>query len=177
MKEKINMNLDEFREYAHEMHKLRNYKYDEHEYSFHLIMVEDMVKKYMHLLPPHIKFTDLLMAAIGHDLIEDCGVTFNDIRRMTNKAVAQLILAVSNVPGEDRVERFFLTAPKIRKSIGAIFLKICDTMANMSHSKNTGSSMYDKYVSEFPIFKYAFYNKSKSIFQIMWDDFEKLFEN
>ena len=168
------MNLEEFRVYANEMHKKRGYKYDEYEYSFHTNMVRKNVKRFAHLLPPHIKEEDMEMAADGHDLIEDCGVTYNDIKRRTNKVVANLILAVSNVPGEDRVERFFLTAPKIRKSIGAMYLKNCDTMANMSHGKRTGNSMFEKYKSEHVIYKYAFYNKSKSIFQEMWDEFDKI---
>jgi len=177
MKEKIKkMTLDEFRVYAHEMHKLRGYKYDEHEYSFHLDMVETNVIRFAHLLPPHIKLVDMQMAATGHDLIEDCGVTYNEILIRTNKVVADLVLAVSDVPAENRMLRFILTAPKILKLIGAIYLKMCDKGANMGHSLRTGSGMYDKYKTEIPFFKYVFFGKTKNIFQPMWDWLEAMVE-
>lgn len=167
------MTVEEFRKFANDKHAERGYTYDGKPYSYHTDMVAANVRRFKHLLPPHIDPIVVEMAADGHDLIEDCGVTFNDIRKLAGKEVARLILAVSDVPGEDRVERFLLTCPKIRRNIAAIYLKLCDTMANMGSGKETGNSMYDKYQKEHPIFRYVYYEKSK-IFQEMWDELDRI---
>lgn len=168
------MTLEEFRKFAADKHAERGYTYDGKPYLVHLEMVAANVRKYSHLLtllPFKVDPVIVEMAAYGHDLIEDCGVTFSDIKKIAGRKVAELILTVSNVPGEDRIERFLLTSPKIRKNIVAIFLKICDTMANMGSGKMTGNSMFEKYKKEHVIFRYVYYDKSK-IFQEMWDEME-----
>lgn len=167
------MTVAEFREYAITMHRESGKLYDGKPYETHLDMVVVNIRKNAHLLPPHIRLSDMEKAGYGHDLIEDCGLTFNDIKAVAGEVVARLILNVSDVPGEDRIERFLLTCPKTRQDLGAIYLKMNDRAANTEYSNKNGSSMSKKYKKEYGFFKYVYEPKSK-IFAEMWNHLDKL---
>jgi hypothetical protein len=83
-----------------------------------------------------------LVASWGHDLIEDCRVSYNDIKNRLGQEAADIIYAVSNEKGKTRSERANEKYYEgIRNTNGAVFVKLCDRIANVQYSK---SRMYEK---------------------------------
>lgn len=64
------------------------------------------------------------------------------------------------------------TLPKIKSNRLAIYLKLCDRIANMVYSKyDSSGSMYDKYVAEWPEFKAHLFREE---FEPMFDYCDRL---
>ena len=128
-------------------------------YMIHLEQVANVVKKYIQIFNEPLDFLHTFAAAFTHDTIEDAQQTFNNVEQATNKEVAKIVLAVTDVHEENRLLRHLMTMGKTVKDYRAIVLKLCDIHANASYSKANGSSMYKKYVKEYeyrkPIFKTA----------------------
>ncbi|MDF0714919.1 phosphohydrolase [Flagellimonas yonaguniensis] len=137
--------LERTKDYAIRKHKSVNQKYGEHDYDFHLNMVFETALKFIHL----IEFDErenVLAACWVHDIIEDARETYNDVKRETNETIAELAYALTNEKGRTRQERANDKYYKgIRETKNASFIKFCDRIANVTHSKNNGSRMFEKY--------------------------------
>lgn len=152
-----------------------NQKYDTRlPYSFHLQAVICQVDRFLttsfseNLRDVH---PNLKIAAAGHDLIEDARMTYNDIKNITNKEVADIIYACTDEKGKNRKERhsqrFF---DELKQNRLAVYVKLCDIMANVLYSKLTNSSMFDKYVEEFSNVKEQLYIVGE--YKALWSSLE-----
>lgn len=134
-------------------HESVNQKYDDHVYSYHLLLALYFGYKYSWLCP---KFNLIKLAIVGHDTIEDTNLTYNDIIKLfhspkdwTSKFIVEIIYAVTNEKGRTRKERANAKYYKgIRKTPGAVFTKLCDRLANSYYSKEQQSSMIKAYQKE-----------------------------
>lgn len=152
----ITQSMNPFREWAIQQHRNTNHLYDKIiPYEYHLHMVAREVDR--HALRKEISDSIremLIDAAYGHDLIEDCRITYNDL--LTNgasKDVAEIIYALTDDKGKNRAERG--NAEHYKKLVqvpGAAFVKFCDRIANVRYSKFVESSMYEKYQKEYESF-------------------------
>jgi len=170
---KGSMNLEEFAAFAAKKHADRGYTYGDKPYSYHTGGVAALVRKYAYLLEDtDVDPEDVEKAAHGHDLYEDCGQTYNDLTKRCGTNAARMILAVSDVPGEDRIEKMYLTLPKVRAAgYGAMLLKLCDRMFN----GNQQGSMKNKYRAEYIIVRYILASKTRFLFGPLWKDLDKMF--
>jgi len=88
-------------------------------------------------------------AGWGHDTIEDTRASYNDVVKHLGQDAADIVYAVTNEKGKNRSER---ANEKYYAGIvarpGAVFVKLCDRIANVQYGKMTGSSMYEKYRKE-----------------------------
>jgi hypothetical protein len=90
-----------------------------------------------------------LVAAWGHDLIEDCRVSYNDVKTHLGQEAADIVYAVTNEKGKNRAERANEKYYQgIRETPGAVFVKLCDRIANVQYSKMTKSRMFEMYSKE-----------------------------
>jgi guanosine-3',5'-bis(diphosphate) 3'-pyrophosphohydrolase len=138
--------------YASNLHADRNLLYDDQPYSVHLTAVYTV-------LEPFFGDNDVVMqAALCHDLLEDTGITYNDLRSQVGAEVADVVYDVTNELGKNRQERAERTYPKIAANPLAVIVKVADRIANMNHSRAKGSSMFRKYCAEYPKFRNALYN-------------------
>ena len=157
--EKEKKEIENFAAFARKAHEDANCLYDGKSYSIHLSDVEEGIDKYETVFLHHKDYYIARKGASGHDLIEDAKLTFNDIKDASNRRVAQVILAVTDVHEENRLLRHLFTMGKTVKDYVAIILKMADIRANGLYSKTHGSSMYKKYLEEYyyrrPIFKKA----------------------
>lgn len=164
-----------------------NQKYDKIlPYSFHLKAVVAQADKY-HLYIPNI-YTDpyarsfaidinkstVIIASAGHDLIEDARMTFNDVLDLvSNKEIADIIYACTEEKGKNREERhsqkFF---DELKQNRLAVYVKLCDIMANVLYSLLSNSSMFKKYQKEFSNLKEQLYIEEE--YEPLWKDLEKL---
>ena len=136
-----------------EQHRKTNHYYDRYlPYEFHLNMVAQVARDYQHLVS-HTVAEIVILAAYGHDLIEDTRVSYNDVREVLGVEVADIIYAVTNEKGKTRKERanekYYAG---IRDTPYAVFVKLCDRIANVQYSKMTKSRMFEMYKKENPDF-------------------------
>ncbi len=149
------MNIAEkSRLYALECHRKKNNLYDGKPYEYHLYMVDDVIEEFIDLIEEEHR-DDVRGGGWTHDTIEDCGETFNDVKKATNEEVAELAYALTNEKGKTRAER---ANPKyykgIRRKARAKFLKLADRIANVRYSKQKEgkAGMFKKYQQENPKF-------------------------
>lgn len=150
-----------------QQHENTNHMYDAYlPYSFHLRMVVQAFNDFKHLLPANLltredscyhnsfETVDETLSAIeyacwGHDLIEDTRVSYNDVSRKLGHNAAEIIYAVTNEKGKNRSERANDKYYEgIRNTPGAVFVKLCDRIANVQYSKMTKSRMFEMYKKE-----------------------------
>jgi (p)ppGpp synthase/HD superfamily hydrolase len=149
-----------------DQHRNTNHFYDTYlPYEFHLRMVNQVAQDFKHLLDdtkdyftgeiydPYNSHTNLrtacLRATWGHDLIEDTRVSYNDVKNHLGQEVADIIYAVTNEKGKTRKERANEKYYEgIRNTKGAVFVKLCDRIANVQYSKMTKSRMFELYKEE-----------------------------
>lgn len=145
--------------YADKKHKSVNQLYDGMCYYFHLLDVVNNAKKFIHLIDESER--ELVLAGCWvHDVIEDTGETYNDVKKVCGEKVADLSYALTNEKGKTREERANDKYYSEMKEVpNAVFIKLCDRMANMNYSKKNGSSMYLKYKKELPSFIEKLYNE------------------
>lgn len=134
--------------WAIEKHKGTNHLYDGKPYEFHLWQVVDVAKMFIHLVREEDREFAYAVCWL-HDTIEDCRVTYNDIRIMFGIEIAESVYALTNEKGRNRKERANEKYYEgIRNANAAVFVKICDRIANVKHSFESGSLMLKKYFDE-----------------------------
>lgn len=152
----MNSNIISF---AIQAHQNTNHLYDGYPYSVHLAMVAMFAQKYIECIPEQDK-NDVLSACWLHDTIEDCRLTYNDIKKVAGERVADIVYAVTNEKGKNRKERandeYYLG---IRSTPWAKYVKLCDRLANVLYSLQNGSSMYAVYQKEHDSFMKALFPK------------------
>lgn len=146
---------DQREQWIFEQHVSTNHMYDTYlPYEFHLRMVHTAAQRHIGLIPDmndgEESFRDsVLLAAFGHDLIEDTRVSYNDVKSQLGYYAANIIYACSNEKGKTRAERANDKYYEgIRNTPGAVFVKLCDRIANVQYSKMTGSRMFEMYSKE-----------------------------
>jgi (p)ppGpp synthase/HD superfamily hydrolase len=150
-----------------DQHKNTNHMYSEYlPYEFHLRMVHQAAVDFKHLLddtkdyftgedyrgPKQGQVTlrqACMVATWGHDLIEDCRVSYNDVKQHLGEEAADIVYALTNDKGKNRKERAGTKYYEgIRSTPGAVFVKLCDRIANVQYSKMTKSRMFEMYKNE-----------------------------
>jgi (p)ppGpp synthase/HD superfamily hydrolase len=91
----------------------------------------------------------IILAAWGHDAIEDTRVSYNDVKEVLGLTAADIVYACTNEKGKNRKERANDKYYEgIRNTPGAVFVKLCDRIANVQYSKMTKSRMFEMYKKE-----------------------------
>lgn len=170
---------NEFSEFCIQRHDIYcNQKYaDSLPYSFHLKMVVSQAYKFKHLFPPkngkNQAWVDIINSCWGHDLIEDARITYGELGSYVNDEVREIIYLCSENRGRTRADRkndqFYNELATNRL---AVFVKLCDVIANVKYSILENSSMFDKAKKEYPHMKEIIYREE---FKEMFDYLEKLF--
>lgn len=131
-------------------------------YSFHLEMVEIQIHEFAEMVLSDPEFVGsekelmviLIISAWAHDAIEDARMTYNDVKKEFGVLVADIVYCCTELRGKNREARhgieFFETLTQNKL---AIFIKLCDIIANTKFGLLTRSSMLPKYSAEFPKLK------------------------
>jgi (p)ppGpp synthase/HD superfamily hydrolase len=151
--------IEKIKEYAIKCHSETGHYYDTHQYSYHLQMVVDVANRFIQLIPE--KWRDIVISACWcHDLIEDCRVTYNDVKASTSLEVAEIVYALTNEKGKTRKERANDKYYEgIRNTQYATFVKLCDRIANVQYSMSQRSRMLEMYRKETPDFINTLYDE------------------
>lgn len=141
-------------------------------YTHHLAQVEQVVRRFDLSIPIYeVSKHKMLEAAWLHDVIEDTGTKRKEIAEMFGETVATLVWAVSNEPGENRKIRHALTYPKTLKTPGAVFLKLCDRIANVE----AGGKLVQMYRDEHDTFRRML--RTEGICDVLWAHLDGLMED
>ena len=153
--------------WAIEKHHSVNHMYDKNPYDVHLWSVFYTANIFIHYIPEEKK--DVVIAACWlHDTIEDCRVTYNDIKQEFGEEIAEIVYALTNEKGRTRKDRANSRYYEgIRNCPFAGFVKICDRIANFKYSIENGSSMVLKYQQEADVFHAALYDTGTYL--AMWE--------
>ncbi len=156
-----------YKQWCIEQHEKTNHFYHKYlPYRFHLEMVNDVYEEFKYLLDDTVDYftkkveRDIVTlrtasgrATWGHDLVEDCRVSYNDCVKVLGREAADIIYAVTNLRGKTREERandeYY---DLIRKTDGATFVKLCDRIGNVRFGTITKSTMFERYEKENPNF-------------------------
>lgn len=160
--------LEKAKQFAEYHHNGTNHQYDGHPYTYHLDMVFKVAEKFIHLVP-HDKRNIVLSACLCHDTIEDCRVTYNDVKSELGEEIADIVYALSNEKGKTRKDRANEKYYQgIRETEFATFVKLCDRIANIQYSYSQRSRMSDMYKKETPDFIKSLYDeKYKQLFHYL----------
>jgi len=161
--------MSDMTQWCLDQHRNTNHMYDTYlPYEFHLRMVHQVGVDFKHLLDNKLDYftgkeavelkrneecvslrTACLRATFGHDLIEDTRVSYNDVMNHLGQEAADIVYAVTNEKGKNRKERGNIKYYEgIRQTPGAVFVKLCDRIANVQYSKMTKSRMFEMYRKE-----------------------------
>lgn len=78
------------REHAFNAHNAVNHKYgDNLPYEYHLTYAVNIGWKFIHLIPKNDR-DNVIGDVLEHDTIEDCNLTFNNLKDATNEMIAEL---------------------------------------------------------------------------------------
>jgi len=155
------------KEFALKAHQGQSY--GTRDYSFHLEAVVSVAKQF--------NLNESIIAACWlHDTIEDCNISFQDIKSVCGEKVAELVFCVTDELGRNRKERKEKTYPKILANQDALCVKLCDRISNLQQSisdKNTG--LLSMYLKEHPEFREKlFTNDAQVILLELWAKLDSL---
>ena len=136
------LNIEKISNFAKKCHQDTNCKYGDEDYFVHLSLVAEQVQKHSSAFTDSYDVQIVYAAAYCHDLIEDARVSYDTILKISNKDVADVVLAVTDVHAENRLMRHLLTMHKTVKDHRAIFLKLCVIYVNAAYSNSSKHSMY-----------------------------------
>jgi (p)ppGpp synthase/HD superfamily hydrolase len=103
--------------FAIEAHNNTNHLYDGKPYSVHLAMVAMIAQKYIDCIPVQAQ-SDVLAACWLHDTIEDCRLTYNDVKQVAGETVANIVYAVTRKARTEKKEQTRLTTMASEKQCG-----------------------------------------------------------
>ncbi|MDB5257787.1 MAG: hypothetical protein JWM14_2482 [Chitinophagaceae bacterium] len=158
------------KEFAFKAHKGQTY--GTRDYSFHLEAVVSVAKEF--------KLDENIIAACWlHDTIEDCKVSYHDIKELCGEEVAEMVYCVTDELGRNRKERKIKTYPKIKNNPDALCVKLCDRIANMQQSfLDNNDRLRSMYLEEHREFKNQLYSADSSeSLLLLWKRLEDLVSN
>tara|TARA_R110000868_G_scaffold401649_2_gene677271 strand:- start:7479 stop:7910 length:432 start_codon:yes stop_codon:yes gene_type:complete len=103
-----------------------------------------------------------------HDTIEDCNISYNDIKDYFGEDVAEIVYCVTDELGRNRTERKAKTLPKIASNSDAVIVKLADRIANIKHGGKV-----DMYVKEYSQFRDALKQPDKMV-EPLWDELDSI---
>jgi (p)ppGpp synthase/HD superfamily hydrolase len=175
--------IERAKEYATKLHAETNHTYDGKPYTTHLYLVFSYAEKYIHLVSSEVA-ESVLASAWTHDTIEDCRVTYNDVKSELGTTVAEITYALTNEKGKNRKERANAKYYKgIRETPYATFIKLCDRLANVSYSKSVNSKMIEAYQKEQGGFEcqLRYYDEFEAcdddMYAVMWAELNEMLNN
>ena len=137
-------------------------------YSYHLGMVADAAMKYgAEVVTDEQDILPVVFGAYYHDSIEDARLTYNDVTKVAKQFMTEaqaymateVVYALTNDKGRTRAERageHYYAG--IRATPYAPFVKLCDRLANMTHSFTATDSSN---------------NRMRAVYQQEWEHFRQ----
>lgn len=167
MKMEFRSLVDRAKRFAERAHK--GQKYGKEPYTVHLAAAAKIAADFD--LGEFIE-----SAAWLHDTLEDTQTSIGDLIRHFSTELAQVVIAVTDVPADKRDRRIKKTLPKIYDAgTTAVALKLCDRIANVEASANVPHKL-KMYQREQEFFKQSLYRTEDKL-DPLWERLEKALKN
>ncbi len=177
------MNLRETRKWCATAHRNQRYggtQTDDggmdgsHPYPVHLREVEAVAIRF-----GFRKCYSIRKACWAHDVIEDTGKTRLDLLTAGFSSYeVSLVWAVTDGKGRTRHQRKLVSHRKIRRTPDAIIVKLCDRIANVEHSMQSGYlRKYEMYKQEHAEFQQHLRDRNDARVTAMWEHLDWLFSD
>lgn len=136
--------------FADKMHTGQKRKYTNEDYIIHPVFVANLVAKYLISIEEYEE--DMICAALLHDVVEDCGVSLDDIRSLFGDNVTNLVHWLTSPSkwfyGSRAIKKhidshFFMIAP-----VEAVIIKLCDIIDNTKSIEFFDSAFATRYYAE-----------------------------
>jgi len=156
---------------------LKKHMHQEYEsgvpYSIHLIMVSNYINKYINLIPQN-DWENVICAGWLHDVREDVGVSYNDIKKLFGYEVAEITYNLTNNDGRNRKEKAINTyIPKISTNRLSVFCKLADRLANVQYGLlNKNNSMLKTQANELDYMVETLFVKGE--YDNMWNELSNM---
>jgi (p)ppGpp synthase/HD superfamily hydrolase len=124
-------------------------RYGKDPYMVHLFDVVGVIRRFECADPV------ILAAAWLHDVIEDTPRHYSDVAGATNLAVAEIVLALTDEIGRNRMERKLKTLPKLKGKLDAQTVKLADWIANVENCLAEKAILLPMYQKDLPEFEAA----------------------
>lgn len=106
-----------------------------------------------------------------HDILENCDVSYNDLKKEFNEEIAETVFCLTDELGRNRKEKKEKTYPKLSRNPRSIIVKLGDRIANIEHGKKTDSNFQEMYRKEHEQFKWILYKPGHG--EKLWERLEK----
>lgn len=137
-------------EFSNKAHFLK--AYGNLPYQAHLFDVEYVILKFGYGEETIEGFENRIAARL-HDITEDCGYNFNDIKKIFGENIAEMVYLCQDHKGRNRKERKSdALYEEMKENPRAIVIKLADRIANVLYSIESGE-MIDTYKKEHTNFK------------------------
>ena len=150
-------------EYSADCMEKAGKKYDGKPYVVHLVTVFLTALNYLQLLK-HLdreEQVSVLCAAFTHDLLEDTTQTLSQIMKVCDTPTCMLCSMITNLLTAEKKETHEATMnesyyDQVKEIDAAVFLKLCDRLANVSWRGPKSMEKREMYKKEYKHFKKAF---------------------
>jgi (p)ppGpp synthase/HD superfamily hydrolase len=134
--------IDKAKQFATTIHAGQNRIFSKNPYITHPSGVVDLINNFRGT-------PEMISAAWLHDVVEDCGVTLDDLKELFGNKVADLVKELTNQSDLDKDKKHEYLLDKMGKmSSEALTIKLADRLHNVSDLINATSSFARKYASE-----------------------------
>jgi len=141
----------------------------------HLTAVTDKLKQFYRENNNDVAYADETIAAGWlHDVIEDTPVTYQDLGGVFGFRIANIVDAVTDGEGKNRLERHMNTYWRTRENQQAILVKMCDRWHNQKRSLENKEKYASMYAKEYIYFKFALYRPGRA--DVLWDELDAQYE-
>lgn len=135
--------IEKAKKFAEKAHK--GQFYGSRSYIYHLLKVAEVAARFG--FKHDVEF---ICGCWLHDAVEDTDVSVSDVRREFGSRVADMVKAVSDIPGKDKRHLFEKLTKNNRD---AVLLKTFDRIANLEACLAEGKTkLLKKYIKEMPLF-------------------------
>ncbi len=119
-------------------------------YIVHPVGVASLVIKHYELIKKYVRedLETLISVALAHDLIEDSRITFSQIRTIAGAHAERLVESMTKLPNPTHVSflkrKEEITKRTLAAGPGAVYIRVCDSMHNLSWPQITPSKLLQK---------------------------------
>ena len=115
----------------------------------------------------------LQSAAYLHDTLEDTSAKYSDVKEIFGEEIAEIVYAVTDELGRNRIERHRKTYPKIKQIPKATIVKLADRIANTraSVADEGNTRKLDMYRKEYKYFRGVLHDDRNVE---MWEELDRL---
>lgn len=160
--------------YAYKCHLGQKYNGEDY-FTAHCKEVQLISLQYVGKYIPEEFQNSVHAGALCHDVMEDCGQSYNDVSKaLGDDIAAEIVFALSHEKGrtrEEKANRKYYVG--IKNTSYATFVKLCDRIANVKASVKNKSKMLETYRREQYTFKEFLFDGE---YILMWNELDNLLD-